>query len=121
MHKVVLRFGLLLLPLAGCAVTSTGTDATGARLPTGVTLLESDSNRCEGVVHVDEDSVSSSREIVVRQGQNTSFKAGADQIAWTCIGTSTADQGRLQCPDRTTHVRITRATTGDQFLVECYG
>jgi hypothetical protein len=116
----ILSLGLALLPLAGCAV-STGADPTGARLPTGVTLLESDRNTCAGVVHVDEHSVSSTREIVVRPGQNASFRVGGEQIQWTCIGEANADDDRLQCPDRTTYVRITRPAAGQDFLVECYG
>jgi hypothetical protein len=123
-EKVMQRFlicGLSLLTIAGCATSSTGTDPTGARLPTGVTLLESDRDSCSGVVHVDESSVSSAREVVVRPGQNASFKVDTDEIEWTCIGEADADAERLQCPDRTTYVRISRPAAGQEFLVECYG
>lgn len=111
---------LALLTVAGCAATS-GTDPANARLPTGVTLLESDRNSCTGVVHVDERAVSSSREVVVRAGENASFRVDDDDIEWTCIGEADADSERLQCPDRTTYVRITRPAAGNELLLECYG
>ena len=117
--RKMLYIGLALLPLAGCAVSTT--DTTGARLPTGVTLLESDRNTCAGVVHVDTHSVSSTREIVVRPGQNAAFRVGGEQIQWTCIGEANANDDQLQCPERTTYVRITRPAAGQDFLVECYG
>lgn len=119
-----MRIGLalcsLLATLAGCAVTTTA-DNTGARLPTGVTLLKSDKDSCAGVVHVDDRSSSSSREIVVRSGENASFKVGAEPIGWTCIGDTRAASERLSCPERTSYVRITRPSAGEDFLVECYG
>ena len=60
--------------LAGCA-TSSSEDST-ARLPTGVKLLDSDRDTCDGVVHVNSRSVASSREVVVRPGQNAAFELG---------------------------------------------
>jgi hypothetical protein len=109
-------FGLL----AGCASTGSNDDGT-ARLPTGVKLLDSDRNTCNGVVHVDKRSVASSREIVVRPGQNAAFKNEGDRIDWTCIGQSSSNDERTSCPDRTSYVRITRPAEGDSLLVECYG
>lgn len=104
--------------LAGCATTTTS-DTTGARLPTGVTLLKSEKDSCAGVVHVDQ-GTSGSREVTVRAGQNASFKVDAEPVGWTCIGETRAQNDRLTCPSRTSYVRITRAA-GDDFLVECYG
>lgn len=105
--------------LAGCA-TSTTNDTTGARLPTGVTLLKSEKDSCTGVVHVDQGS-SGSREIVVRSGQNASFRVDDEPVGWTCIGETKAQSDRVSCPSRTSYVRITRPAAGDDFLVECYG
>ena len=65
--RKMLYIGLALLPLAGCAVSTT--DTTGARLPSGVTLLESDRNTCAGVVHVETRTVSSSGAVVGRGGE----------------------------------------------------
>ena len=31
------------------------------------------------------------------------------------------DRETVECPDETSHVRITRASTGNEFLFECYG
>jgi hypothetical protein len=114
---------------AGCATTTqTDEDARTARLPTGVTLLESDRNECEGSIAIDERSVASARraDLVVQRGQNATFEVDADadndvEIDWTCVGSANAERETAECPEDTTHVRITRASTGDEFLLECYG
>lgn len=113
---------------AGCATTATDGDARTARLPTGVTLLDSDRNECEGAVAIDERSIANARrsDLVIQPGQNATFEVDADdnddvEIDWTCVGVANADQETADCPDQTSHVRITRATTGDEFLLECYG
>jgi len=114
---------------AGCAsTTETDEDARSARLPTGVTLLESDRNECEGAVSVDEGVVSNARraDLVIQRGQNATFEVDGDanediDIEWTCVGAANADRETVECPEDTTHVRITRASTGDEFLLECYG
>ncbi|HET7132146.1 MAG TPA: hypothetical protein VFJ95_07855 [Gammaproteobacteria bacterium] len=116
-----MRIGLALCTclatLAGCAATST--NDSGARLPTGVTLLRSEKDSCTGVVHVDKGARND--EIVVKSGQNASFRVDSDRVGWTCIGESKAQSDRLNCPDRTSYVRITRPANDDDFLVECYG
>ncbi len=123
MHKVLLGcFGCAAALLAGCATV--GSDETGARLPTGVTLLDSNTDRCSGTVHVDERSAAS-RDIVLRPGENAAFRVDDRdrdrRIEWTCIGQSSSDRDSVSCPDRTSYVRITRPSNGDQMLVECYG
>jgi hypothetical protein len=113
----------------GCSITTTSDeDARTARLPTGVTLLESDRNECEGAVAIDETAIASSRreDLVIQRGQNATFEVDFDddedvEIDWTCVGVADAERETAECPDETTHVRITRATTGDEFLLECYG
>jgi hypothetical protein len=114
---------------SGCAVTtSTDEDARSARLPTGVTLLDSDRNECAGSVAIDERSIASARrsDLVIQRGQNAVFEIDVDdedevEIDWTCVGAANADRETVECPDETSHVRITRASTGDEFLLECYG
>lgn len=114
---------------AGCATTTTtDRDARSARLPTGVTLLESDRNECAGSVAIDERLVAGSRraDLVVQRGQNAVFAIDADddddvEIDWTCVGAADTDEDTVECPDETSHVRITRASTGNEFLFECYG
>ena len=113
----------------GCATTTTtDEDARAARLPTGVTLLESDRNECEGAVAIDESALATARrsDLVIQAGENATFEVEADddndvEIEWTCVGAADADRESVECPDRTSHVRITRASTGDEFLLECYG
>jgi hypothetical protein len=114
---------------AGCATTTTSDeDARSARLPTGVTLLESDRNECAGSVAIDEASIASARraDLVIQRGQNAVFEIDVDdnddvEIDWTCVGAADTDRETSECPDDTSHVRITRASTGNEFLLECYG
>ena len=115
---------------AGCATTTTtDEDARTARLPTGVTLLESDRNECEGAVAIDETAIAGSRraDLVIQHGQNATFEVDVDdeiddvEIEWTCVGVADTDRNVAECPEETSHVRITRASTGDEFLFECYG
>lgn len=113
---------------AGCATTTTGDDARTARLPTGVTLLESDRSDCAGTVTIDEGSIAGTRteDLVVQRGQNAIFEVDADEdedveIDWACVGTATAERERVECPEETSHVRITREASGNEFLLECYG
>ncbi len=114
---------------AGCATTTTSDeDARTARLPTGVTLLESDRNECEGSVAIDETAIAGSRraDLVIQRGQNATFEVDVDEdenveIEWTCVGVADADRNTAECPEETSHVRITCASTGDEFLLECYG
>jgi hypothetical protein len=118
MRLITLGSGLLMV-MAGCATTGP-TDETGARLPDGVTLLESTQDRCSGVVHVNE-GPRDAGEIVLRPGQNASFRVADERIEWVCIGDDSTSDDNLNCPDETSHVRITRPSAGEQFLVECYG
>jgi hypothetical protein len=113
---------------AGCAVVNGGDDdALGARLPTGVTLLDSDRSECEGPVALDERWLANARraDLVVQRGQNATFEIDGDdddvEIEWTCVGSSDTDTDSVECPEDTSHVRITRASTGDEFLFECFG
>ena len=114
---------------AGCATTTTtDEDARTARLPTGVTLLDSDRSQCEGSVAIDESAVAGSRraDLVIQQGQNAVFELDTDadddvDIDWTCVGSANTERNTLECPDDTSYVRVTRASTGDEFLLECYG
>jgi hypothetical protein len=113
---------------AGCATTTTDDDARSARLPTGVTLLDSDRNECAGAVTIDETSVANARrsDLVIQRGQNATFEVDAErdedvEIEWTCVGSSDTDRDTVECPEDTSHVRVTRASTGNDFLLECYG
>lgn len=117
MRTAIFISGLVAV-LAGCAATGPS-DRTGARLPEGVTLLESEQDSCEGSLHV-ADGVRGSRDIVLRPGQNASFRVARERVAWTCVGESSTSDA-VNCPRDTSHVRITRPAAGDDFLLECYG
>src|SRR5262245_16341533 len=113
----------------GCASPSqtSDEDARAARLPTGVTLLESKRETCSGPVAVDDRVIAGAREdLVVQRGENATFDIDAQdeddnvEIRWTCVGDVAAEREAVRGPDDTSHVRITRAT-GNDFLLECYG
>ena len=116
---------------SGCAVTSENdASARPVRLPTGVTLLDSDRSQCDGSVAIDERAVSKARgsDLVLQRGQNAIIEVDADadadddlEIGWTCVGSASAARKTAECPEATSHVRITRDSSGDDFLIECYG
>lgn len=114
---------------SGCALTSENdASARPVRLPTGVTLLDSDRNDCDGSIAIDERAVSKARrsDLVLQRGQNAIIEVDADadddvEIGWTCVGSASTARNTAECPEETSHVRITRDSSGDDFLIECYG
>jgi hypothetical protein len=113
---------------AGCVTTATDdNDGRSVRLPTGVTLLDSDRQECAGAVAIDESALGSTRrsDLVIERGQNATFEVDADadedvEIEWTCVGAADTDREAVECPDETSYVRITRGAD-DDFVLECYG
>jgi hypothetical protein len=124
-------FPAFLVPFAlvsGCALigAEVDEDATYAQLPTGVTLLDSEQDECDGIVQVAERTAlrRGSDDLVIRRGQNATFEVDLedDDVSWSCIGESGTDErDEVDCPDATSHVRITREAEGDNFVLECYG
>jgi hypothetical protein len=112
----------------GCVTTTTSdNDGRSVRLPTGVTLLDSDRDQCAGSVALEESVVSNAvrSDLVIEPGENVTFAVDADpeddvEIEWTCVGTASTDRNAVVCPDDTDYVRITRGA-GDDFVLECYG
>ena len=113
----------------GCTTLATTQDPRTARLPTGVTLLESNRDQCAGAVSIDAESFASARrsDLVLQRGENATFALETDvenddpEVEWTCVGTAAAERESTECPDETSHVRITRESTSGSFLLECYG
>jgi hypothetical protein len=115
---------------SGCAVFDSENeqqDARSARLPTGVTLLDSSREECAGSVAIDDAVIESTRreDLVVQRGQNATFEIDAEpdedvEIEWTCVGTADTERETIECPEDTSWLRVTRAA-GDDFLLECYG
>lgn len=120
---------LSLLLLGACtATTSAGLgDETGtADLPVGAALLESDDSECDGTVRIGAETIDDdglSAEHFVEPGENATFELADETTAveWSCAGPSSAEIERMECPDGTSHVRLTRAQTGGEVLLECYG
>jgi hypothetical protein len=114
--------------VAGCVTTGTDdNDGRSARLPTGITLLDSDRDECAGSVTIDDSLIENAArsDLVIQQGQNATFQVDGDddedvEIEWTCVGAADTDRNAVVCPDETSYVRITRGA-GDDFLLECYG
>lgn len=134
MQKLLASCGLFLLAslLAGCAATTPGLGDEGgnATLPSGLTLLDSDEDECDGMVQIDEGMLDGEGdglggEFFVEEGENATFELEGDDedIEWACVAEDgeTAEVDSLSCPSGATHVRITRATSGGELLVECYG
>ena len=133
MQKLLVSCGLALWValIAGCATTSQGLgdEAGNATLPSGVALLDSDEDDCDGTLQVSEAGIDGEGDglgdaFLVDAGENATFELDGDdeEIEWACVGTDgDSDEESMECPDGATHVRITRATSGGELLVECYG
>ncbi|HZD52910.1 MAG TPA: hypothetical protein VE175_07665 [Woeseiaceae bacterium] len=143
MQKLLASCGLLfsLSLVAGCVVTTPGLgEETGTTtLPSGSTLLDSDEDECDGTVQVAEGSIEDDDELIdddddfddegldetafVQPGENATFELEDDDedIEWACVGEESPDVETTSCPEGTTHVRITRASEGDNVLIECFG
>lgn len=113
----------------GCAPATggLGTEAGPTSLPPGVALLESHESRCAGTVHISEDSVASDGlrgVFFVDPGQNATYRLLGNEVQWACIGEDYRDLSRMECPQGSTHVRVTRASEASEergMLFECYG
>ncbi|MEX2124832.1 MAG: hypothetical protein WD795_13135 [Woeseia sp.] len=132
MPKLLTRCGLLVFLsfLAGCATTTPGLgdQAGNTTLPSGLTLLDSDESECDGTVQVgdemiEDDGEGLDAELFVEPGENATFELEEDydEIEWACVGGDSPDVDSMRCPRGSSHVRITRATTGGELLFECYG
>src|SRR3954465_6180378 len=109
-----------LVVVGGCATGhNTTANARYAKLPTGVTLLNTDTGRCSGSVQVREEQSGHVHEqqLVLAPGENATFPVAVrdgDRLSWSCVGdTRSGDSrsvtsNRVDCPDSTSHVRISR-------------
>ena len=116
----------LLTVCAGCASLGSGPSESAryARLPTGLTLLDSDNGRCEGTVQVrEEESSRGDDEVVLKPGENATFEVDdeEDEIEWSCIGGERSVSERVDCPEATSHIRILRTADRGDITTECYG
>jgi hypothetical protein len=131
MRKLLTNCGMLvpLYLLAACVATAPGLgdEAGSTTLPSGLTLLDSDESRCDGTVQVADETFEDGGGLDDRQfvepGENATFTLSPryDEIEWACVGQGSSDVDSMRCPRGTSHVRVTRATTGGEILFECYG
>ena len=123
-----------LVVVGGCATghNTTAANARYAKLPTGVTLLNTDTGRCSGSVQVREEQSGRVHEqqLVLAPGENATFPVDArdgDRLSWSCVGdtrsgdTRSVTSNRVDCPDTTSHVRISRRVEGSDLTLECFG
>jgi hypothetical protein len=118
----------ILTAAAGCTTVGSGGGQSPryARLPTGLTLLDTDSARCAGSVQVREEQAGRTHEseLVLKPGENATFTvdvADGDELEWSCVGEERSVSSEVDCPDATSHVRITRRAEGADLALECYG
>jgi hypothetical protein len=112
------------LQLMACSFANVGANSDAARLPTGVTLLESNEAECIGNIQIDQGSrvVRNQRAlIVVRAGENATFPLDDTMVRWTCVAESSARSHTFECPRESSHVRVTRSSVEEDLLFECYG
>ncbi|HET6630685.1 MAG TPA: hypothetical protein VFG91_12990 [Woeseiaceae bacterium] len=133
MHNLLVSCGMALSValIAGCMMTTPGLgEAAGnARLPDNASLLDSDEGECDGTLQVSEAGIDGEGEgpgdtFLVDAGENATFQLDGEdaEIEWACVEEDgDSDEESMDCPGGATHVRITRATTGGELLVECYG
>jgi len=132
MRKLLTNCGLLLplYLLAACVATAPGLgdEAGSTTLPSGLTLLDSDESSCDGTVQVANEMIEGGDgglhdQHFVEPGENATFELAEryDEIEWACVDQGSPDVDSMRCPRGTSHVRITRATTGGELLFECYG
>jgi hypothetical protein len=123
-----------LVVIGGCETSGHNATANAryAKLPTGVTLLNTDTGRCSGSVQVREEQSGHVHEqqLVLAPGENATFPVDVrdgDRLSWSCVGdTRTGDtrsvaSTRVDCPDATSHVRISRRAEGSDLTLECFG
>jgi hypothetical protein len=92
------------------------------RLPRGVTLLGADDTGCNGDLMLE--SGVRGRDAATRRirvGQYAVFEVQDSNIGWMCLGERSTSSDTMECPDGTTHLRITRRGDDDVVLFECYG
>lgn len=112
--------------LGGCAVSAggLGKEAGPVSLPAGMTLTGSRETDCQGTLHVGEDSVENrgmQKEFYVDPGENAAFRLRQSRVEWACISDRSREFDRFTCPQRSSYVRITRASGNDGMLLECFG
>jgi hypothetical protein len=106
-----------------CGVEALGTsafadDREGSGLPDGAKLLKSDDTECDGVLMASGLKSDQAAERI-KEGDKRTFKVDGQNVPWTCLGKEGSRSGTMECPERTTHVRITHDANVAKF--ECYG
>ncbi len=117
--KVAYPVIAVLLVLAGCANDGAGA-AQGLSIAraedlAGQSILESTTHSCDGTLRV---LMTEGTTALIRAGQSAAFAAGRPDVPWSCSGSGQAD---VECPQSTSHVRVSRAQTGDDVTFDCLG
>lgn len=132
MRKLLTGCGLLASCslLVACATTTPGlgTESGTTTLPSGLSLLDSEEDSCDGTVQIADEMVEDRyeglrAELFVEPGENATFELDEDYdtIEWACSASDSTDVETTRCPEGTDYVRVTRASTGGDVLFECFG
>ena len=109
----------VLLVAAGCAGDGAGSTqglaVAQAQDLAGQSILERTTHRCDGTLRV---LMSEGTTALIKTGQSAAFATGRPDVPWSCSGSGQAD---VACPQSTSHVRVTRAGTGDEVIFDCLG
>lgn len=119
---------LAIAALGGCATYTGGLgDETGTvRLPAGSELKDSSDHNCGGTLQIGDASTESPGlrdEFFVERGDNATYRLVDEKLSWACTTTVDSERyfGNTECPSGSEYARVTRAATGSEFLIECYG
>ena len=125
MKRVQLGLAVLSLSLlGGCGTmgaTGLGEEAGGTNLPTGLRLLGADDGPCAGPVQLVSGIRDDADRLRISPGQNVTFRVEEQDVGWACLDEQSAASDTMECPDETTHLRVTHAAGGREVLFECYG
>jgi len=116
-------FCLALLVLPGCESLITGGSGTpvsgygsGTALPANARLIGSSEQVCSRSLQFGADIP----RIVVERGEVAAFAVTDRAIAWYCVIDGIPYADRTNCKRGTTFARVTRPSTGNTFLIECF-
>lgn len=117
---IALGAGTALALLCGLTMSTTAfaDDRDDSGLPHDAQVLKSDDTECDGVLMASGLKSDETAERV-KEGDERTFKVQGQNVPWTCLGEEGSRSGTMECPEQTTHVRITHE--GNVAKFECYG
>lgn len=119
----LLQAAIGLLALGGCESMisgGAGSPVTGYgssnALPANLRLAGSSEETCARSLQFGADSP----RVIVQPGETASFPVKAPEVTWFCFVEGVPRGKTTSCKQGTTFVRVTRPTSGNHFLIECF-